>query len=62
MIIEETERHLVMASVNLKHAILELKNIPCKCNEDESCWRCDLLDEVRSVRKDINDEISEKFC
>jgi hypothetical protein len=61
LIIEGAERHLVNACVYLKYAILELKNIPCECNEDESCWRCDLIDEVKSVRKDIHDEISERF-
>lgn len=61
MIIEGTEKRLVNASIYLKNAILELKNIPCECSEDESCWRCDLLSEVKNVRKDIDDEISERF-
>lgn len=61
MIIGGTEKRLANASIFLKNAYIELMTIPCECSEDEGCWRCDLLHEVKNVRKDINDEIAERF-
>ena len=59
--IERTSERLFNASIYVKNAILELKNIPCECTEDIGCWRCDLIDDTKNIRKSINDEIQERF-
>lgn len=60
MIIEGIEKHLVNASIYLKNAILELKNIPCKCTEDNvlDCAKCALIDDIKNIRHDVNEEIT----
>ncbi|MBM7836327.1 hypothetical protein [Clostridium sardiniense] len=61
MIIEGTEVKLVNASIYIKKAILEVKNIPCECTNDDYCWRCCLLDDLKNQRSCIDEEISERF-
>jgi hypothetical protein len=55
---ESKENRLLNASIYLKNAILELKAIPCECGE-EYCDRCCLVDDVVSVRTDIDDKLNE---
>jgi len=60
MIIEGNEKHLVNASIYLKNAILELKNIPCKCTKENDlvCTKCALIDDIKNLRYDVNTEIT----
>ncbi|WP_099192179.1 hypothetical protein [Tepidibacter mesophilus] len=57
----EARKKRVNASIYLKNAILELKNIPCKCKEEDEnvgCNKCLLIEDARNIRADINKEIS----
>lgn len=58
MVIEEADLRLVNAGSYIKRAILEVKNIPCECTNDDYCWRCCLLDDLRNQRSCILEEIS----
>lgn len=60
MIVEGTEERLVKASIYLKNAILEVKNIECECTEDY-CWRCCLIDDLKNQRSCINKEINKRL-
>ncbi len=48
---------LTKASEYLNKAILEVKEIPCDCTEDDYCWRCCLLDDLICQKHDINKSI-----
>lgn len=61
MNMEETKTNLTKASIYLRKAISELKDIPCECTKDDYCWRCCLLDDSKNLRGCINEEISERF-
>ena len=60
MIIDETEKRLVNASLYLKEAIFELKNISCECTKENDlmCTKCCLIDDIKNIRHDVNSEIS----
>lgn len=61
MIVEGTEKRLVNASIYVKNAILEVKNIACECTKDDYCWRCCLLDDLKNHKSCIDEEISKRM-
>lgn len=58
MKISGVEERLVNASIYVKNAILEFKNVPCKCTNNNRCDRCVLLEDTTNIRERINDEIT----
>lgn len=61
MITEGAEKYLVGASIYTKNAVLEVKNIPCECDNRVLCWRCELLDKIKNTKEIIDGEISKRF-
>lgn len=61
MIVEGIEKRLVNASIYLKNAILEVKNITCECKGGDYCWRCCLLDDLKNQRNCIDKEIRNRW-
>lgn len=59
MEVKGAEERLVNASIYIKNAILELKNIKCECNDDDYCTRCMLVDDTKNLKGCIDDEIRE---
>ena len=57
MRVVETEERLINASIYIKNAMLELKNIHCKCSDTNYCSRCVLLEDTQNLRNLINEEI-----
>ena len=61
MEIKGEEKYLIIASMHIKNALIEIKKMPCKCTEDDYCERCMLIADTKNLKSCYEDTIRERL-
>lgn len=61
MEIKGEEKHLIVASMHIKNALIEIKKMSCKCAEGDYCERCTLVADTKNLKDCYDDVIRERL-